>query len=986
MAGAKVKRGGNLVALLLLAGGVWACDEERATSPDAEDVAVEVTAPRCGDGVVKAGEFCDDGVHNGTYGRCRADCKSRSRCGDEVVDGPDEACDDGAENGVYGRCRADCSGVSRCGDGLVDADFELCDDGEDNGNYGQCQLDCQGVVGCGDGTVDPVFEVCDDGALNGSYGHCRRDCRSVARCGDGVVDAPDEACDAGEDNGSYGHGACTTECRVAIFPYAPAPGVVDPAWLDSPPPCNRDDWFVKYLHYRQRFRGNGTAAQPGFISIGGAPGQSMPASRREPQVACAGHWSMSACPREDLADAHGRYAWGDATIYLGTYFEVLATEYAMFKQLGLDTSETLDDLYWALEAFNRVDEAAELVYGRAPARDGFFLRDDVPASFYLADDGAYRFPRADGENLGYECVISNASCRPLTPDSLNDGAFTSQDQMIGLIHGLALVAALVPEDEVVRGLALREASREMVHRMVKHLRDHTWTVRDPVGNRPPDAWGGNALGFSNLFAEAANRVCGQDFGVENYHDATSTSVIATGALALLDTGWFETHNYNRTMALRLMAITGTWDAGGKFLTRAVGDGKDLYVLSRSILSGRAPSADFAMWRVEEMLGSAPCSGPCFGFAGCDDPAGWGASNRFATPGDRFGNRHWAGEYSGMDYMALHNLYFLVRQGHYGQRLPEAPEPSHCAEFRGVHLLTHAVELGGEAYDPSDPCALPDLAQVYCGRTFAAWLDAAYRGEVEIFTGRSRWVCVDQEPCWLNPWADIGGPGQDLIIGTDGDDDLFGGPGHDCIVGGPGDDFLRGDLGHDMLVGGPGNDRLYGDPDGHEGIDFLWGGEGDDTLVGGAGGDELYGGDGHDHIDAGAGNDMVDAGAGDDWVLAGTGHDSVRAGDGDDTVVGDLGDDSVWGGPGRDRLRGGPGNDWMWGEEGDDLLLGEDGDDVLYPGAGLDHVCGGAGNDTIWGNWDGDGCLGGSGTNTVQGCTEVLSGEQCSLSAFEGWLD
>jgi fibro-slime domain-containing protein len=50
--------------------------------------------PVCGDGVVTAGEECDDGVNDGGYEECAEGCVLGPRCGDEIVqDGED--CDDG---------------------------------------------------------------------------------------------------------------------------------------------------------------------------------------------------------------------------------------------------------------------------------------------------------------------------------------------------------------------------------------------------------------------------------------------------------------------------------------------------------------------------------------------------------------------------------------------------------------------------------------------------------------------------------------------------------------------------------------------------------------------------------------------------------------------------------------------------------------------------------------------------------------------------
>ena len=48
----------------------------------------------CGDGIIGAGEECDDGANDGGYNECLAGCKLGASCGDGVVD-PGEHCDDG---------------------------------------------------------------------------------------------------------------------------------------------------------------------------------------------------------------------------------------------------------------------------------------------------------------------------------------------------------------------------------------------------------------------------------------------------------------------------------------------------------------------------------------------------------------------------------------------------------------------------------------------------------------------------------------------------------------------------------------------------------------------------------------------------------------------------------------------------------------------------------------------------------------------------
>ncbi|MEP7157786.1 MAG: right-handed parallel beta-helix repeat-containing protein [Chloroflexota bacterium] len=99
---------------------------------------------------------------------------------------------------------------------------------------------------------------------------------------------------------------------------------------------------------------------------------------------------------------------------------------------------------------------------------------------------------------------------------------------------------------------------------------------------------------------------------------------------------------------------------------------------------------------------------------------------------------------------------------------------------------------------------------------------------------------------------LGGSGNDIIIGSAGDDLLDGGSGNDLLLGGAGNDRLNGGSGNDILLGGIGNDVLDGD-DGH---DILLGGSGDDFLRGGKGKNILIGGPGNDKLDGGPGLNVV----------------------------------------------------------------------------------------------------------------------------------
>jgi len=162
-----------------------------------------VPAGVCGDGMVDAGEECDDGNTLDGDG-CTSACVVEF-CGDGVTQ-PTEECDDGNTVGGDG-CSASC-GNELCGDGMLQPS-EACDDGNTVGGDG-CDAQCNEEV-CGNGVVQAELgEECDDGNTVGGDG-CSALC-DLESCGDGIVQPP-EACDDG--NAINGDG-CDMLCRLEI--------------------------------------------------------------------------------------------------------------------------------------------------------------------------------------------------------------------------------------------------------------------------------------------------------------------------------------------------------------------------------------------------------------------------------------------------------------------------------------------------------------------------------------------------------------------------------------------------------------------------------------------------------------------------------------------------------------------------------------------------------------------------------------------------
>ncbi len=154
----------------------------------------------CGDGIVNAGEECDDGLQdNGPFFACKGDCMINV-CGDGA-DGPDEGCDDG--NLIDGDgCSAVCTfenlhpdavlcgdNLWKCGDGIdndMDGLVDLhdpectthCDDDEAKfytslpGQNLDCKADCYFDENSGMGNDTCEYEIACDPADPGENTGC----------------------------------------------------------------------------------------------------------------------------------------------------------------------------------------------------------------------------------------------------------------------------------------------------------------------------------------------------------------------------------------------------------------------------------------------------------------------------------------------------------------------------------------------------------------------------------------------------------------------------------------------------------------------------------------------------------------------------------------------------------------------------------------------------------------------------------------------
>lgn len=379
-----------------------------------------------------------------------------------------------------------------------------------------------------------------------------------------------------------------------------------------------------------------------FMTVGPGQGQSQPAQERHEQ--------------------QGFIKFGDTTLILGWYIGVLATEYELVRQAarfpGVDRGNpgqlnaTLDELYYALLAMERLDETAEQAFP-APcmqytALNGFFLRDDVPADFHLSVPG------------GLTTTFSDFVDPVLTNKEM------SQDQVYHVLIGLSLVKRLVPDTVVVRGRPLKAWAMQQAQRIGQHMSASTWTIKNPAcGNRSVNR-GEAAVGFSAGTRQALS------FTTDGASNPGTSSLWSTAwSLLRSPSAPVYSDDDNLHMAMAIAAVGNGWGSttASDLVTLSARENWVAYPLLHSALHGnasngfcRVPSGINSIART--MLDELPANGEPMnpGTANGPAPHQFTTNHRFTRPIEQtyVGAPNGEGlRYSGLDFLLLHNLYALA---------------------------------------------------------------------------------------------------------------------------------------------------------------------------------------------------------------------------------------------------------------------------------------------------------------------------------------
>lgn len=413
----------------------------------------------------------------------------------------------------------------------------------------------------------------------------------------------------------------------------------------------------KYWEYRKRLLGEN--GQGGFVDVGIGPGMSLVASERAPEKDCATDWHIvnQGCT---VVKGKGIMKWADATLYHGFYMAILALEYANLERAKQPTEAVAEELWYALEAVERLDMMAEVALGGEPKLNGFFLRDDVPADFFQKKQ-ARKGRRFAKDELCMDCTSSDYSCGEL---DVQEGGFTSQDQVIGLYTGFMMIQKLVGDKRFKRNLpTFGEKAVANADRMAGFMLDNHWKLRNPVDGTPvPDKWGGNAIGMSYPIAFITNHL------TEGKH---RKGYLRRGALLLglpiYDLLQLSIGFQQQTNVVLAFASAALLPKRGQRSLERRGRKHDVvvYPLIHAVLFDKEMKLlDKKVF--EELISSAPMDGPCFESLDCASTDGWKSYDRWVHPRFKNGNPYGIkSESSGLDFMLLYNLYHY----YYHKELP-----------------------------------------------------------------------------------------------------------------------------------------------------------------------------------------------------------------------------------------------------------------------------------------------------------------------------
>jgi hypothetical protein len=442
---------------------------------------------------------------------------------------------------------------------------------------------------------------------------------------------------------------------------------------------------LKYWYYRERLRTRF------MLNVGAGHGEGMPASFRRDY------------------NSPGKIQWGaDATIDLSYYIITLVTEYDLLSQNGQNTDATLNELFYALDALNRLDYYCDTWWGNGSGSlNGFLMRDDCcydcwDASSNTLDNTKFQATitdlnnRSGGQINDIDAEWINAKVQN-TPKHA-----ASIDQYLHIYLALSVVIKKMnsfqglPPNQPCSGQTFldgnsyyMETAKDIMKRVINHIHNPgimintywNWLIKDPAGvnvTAGPSAW---------LEAPALSKA---NYDLANHHNPSSS-------VKTFDKLWKKQNKvYKYLVSLPFIFHTGE---GLKFLECMTFSGPGYinnfgldyaskinlfsWSLNQKWVAVHMPLLNQYLhgtvdWHgnpyYRDLLDEAPCFGPYNFSDDCQDlqyqSYNWSSTTLLIHPERRGACGHnsggnepkldFPGEYNGLDYMVIYNLVCLTK--------------------------------------------------------------------------------------------------------------------------------------------------------------------------------------------------------------------------------------------------------------------------------------------------------------------------------------
>ncbi len=400
------------------------------------------------------------------------------------------------------------------------------------------------------------------------------------------------------------------------------------------------DNLDKYWSYRDRLTTD-------FMVVGEEEGKSLPALYRD--------------------TATNELGYAETPVWHGWYMATLALEYHLLTNNYPDydngipnaLDNTKEELGLALRSTIRLDETGETDYywpttvctSDVAIRNGFFIRDDVPAGF-----------------------------EPFYPGiSLVRGAYNSsdiflkemsQDQAYHLLMGLAVIAKVIPDNLEYDGLPIRQEAIAQAKLIIEWMHRDNWMILNPV------CFDNGAPKMVLRGGDVTNLSVGLNEMYKFFTDGTADFDSDINALAAFiwptlqdpnNPGFGNIDNKHMTSVLSAVGNAFGDSTYTVLMDLAEEDRWHIWPLLHSLLHDATGSPNFATLKpemdfwVDSLIKAAPVSFPICTWPNVNTH-GYSAINRFLrTIEEQYEgrdinvNRVW----NGLDFMLLYNLNYAV---------------------------------------------------------------------------------------------------------------------------------------------------------------------------------------------------------------------------------------------------------------------------------------------------------------------------------------